>query len=177
MQSASDPTTKDFVTWVFTAISLGFTAFTFWYARKSRRDAFALDEWKLERGELLRAVRDFESEIDLLHSLTSGAHQIGQLREQLSDRNQKIAVAHRKLVREAERATVLKLPPALAYGAEVDQESAWDRLNQSLADIALMDDAAQVRARLVNVATDGRSITLGIDTALNAQRETRSQIR
>lgn len=164
---------KDYVTWLLTAVALAWNFYNFLYARKLRRDTFELDEWKLERGDVLRALREFEGEVDLMLLLSSGAHQLEKLREEITASNQKIVVAHLKLVREVERATELKLPPALAYGAAIDQETAWDRINEALADIALLEEAIQIRLKLPAIAAHARAIAKGVSSMINSQRSAR----
>lgn len=167
-------TAKDYISWLLSLLSLFFTAYTFLYAKNLRRENFTIDEWKLDREALMQVTRDFDSDVDLLHSLTTGAHQIDELKQEIADGNRKIAASHRKLARELNRSTALKLPPALAYGAKVDQESAWDRLNEALAEIAALDDPAHVLARLSRATADGHLITSEIRAALDSQREMRS---
>jgi hypothetical protein len=162
--------TKDYVTWFFTIVALAWNAYNFCYARKIRRDAFELDEWKLERGEVLRTIRDFEDEMSLLLSLSNGAHEIEPLREQITEANMKIALAHRKLVREIERSNILKVAPSLAYGVTFEGESAWDRINEALGEVALIDDPNHVRSRLSRIVAISQTIVSGIEGALNAQR-------
>ena len=156
--TSSSLAVKDVMTWVLTAAALGWNYYNFDYAKRLRRDTFELDEWKLERAEVLRVVRAFEDEVDLLDSLSKGAHDLAGLREELSKLGPKVTVAHGKLVREIERSSVLRIPPGAAYGTVEGGESSWDRYNEAWADAEALEDANDLRLSLPKVAKKAREI-------------------
>jgi hypothetical protein len=104
-------------------------------ARQIRADAFAFDEWKSHRTEILQALRTLEASSSRLIILAKGAHKRDALLEEITKEGLKLAEAHLGLLREMERARHVPDWGPLAYGkVDAQGESDWDRLNTILAE-------------------------------------------
>lgn len=151
------------VPWLLSAASLWWNYFNYKATNKLKARDRDWDEWKMERNAVHQALRSFEDALDLLRPLQRGNHGLEDLTNEIQSVNQMIVTAHGKLTRELERAREMAAAPGVAYGMEVEGETAWDRLNSHFAEAALMDDAAQVRTRLLSVDACGQEIRRSVE--------------
>jgi hypothetical protein len=161
---------KDYVTASLALASLAWNYINFKYAKALRSEAFEADEWKTERNEINRAVRDFEDETHLLTTLSTAQHdRIGLLKE-LTERVKALTVAHGKLAREVERSGVAGIPIGTVYGFDDDGESSWDRINSALADAEELEDVVAMRAKLSVIQGLSREIARSVQSKLSGRR-------
>lgn len=157
------------VPWLISLGSLGFSVYNFRETRKLKAQDRDLDEWKLERNAVYQQLRAFEDTVDVLKALARGQHTVTDLKVEIDKANLAIVTAHGKLVRELERAAVLKAPIGCVFGLEVEQESSWDRLNSYLSEIVDLDDAEQIKSRLGSISLCAGEIGRSIQSACSTR--------
>lgn len=157
------------VPWLISLGSLAFSFYNFRETRKLKAQDRNLDEWKLERNAVYQQLRAFEDTVDVLKALALGQHTVTDLKVEIDKANLAIVTAHGKLVRELERAAVLKAPIGCAFGLEVAQESSWDRLNSYLSEIVELDDAEQIKSRLRSISLCAGEIGRSIQGACSTR--------
>jgi hypothetical protein len=174
----ADATTKDIVSWTLTAI--GLTVTLGWnlhnrirtdrIAKQLRCEAFEFDEWKVQRTEILRVLREFENAGGGLSVLAIGGHQADALVELVNQEGEELVRIHISLLRELDRVCSEQNWALLAYGQSVDEESDWDRLNSILAAIGEIDEDAQSkRVRLTGVDQHIRAISAAINSEIRVR--------
>lgn len=136
-------------------------------ARKLRGEAFAFDEWKLSRSEIRRTLRALEDRFDEIALLTDTADDAVALKTKLSEAGKALTRAQIALGRELSRAEDAWTP--LAFGPEVDGETAWDRVNQIIADIRALDNADAMRLRLPELKPLFDAISQGIEAEVRVR--------
>lgn len=152
-------TAKDIGTWVLSGGGILITViwnlhnrrYTDRVARNLRRDTVAFDEWKTQRAELLRCIRQLEACGNRLLTLTKGAHDAAALTEKINDEGRVLVEAHGSLLAELDR-TEWPQSASFAYGPSVAGETAWDRLNTLLAEATGdFPEAADMRNHLKGI--------------------------
>jgi len=157
------------VPWLISLGSLGFSIYNFSETRKLKAQDRDLDEWKLERNAVYQQLRAFEDTVDILNALARGQHTVLDLKAEIDKANLGIVTAHGKLVRELERAAVLKAPIGAAFGLDVEQESSWDRLNSYLSDIVDLEDAEKIKSRLGSISICASEIGRSVQSACSTR--------
>jgi hypothetical protein len=121
-------------------------------SRRNRRDSLAFDEWKVQRSELMSCLRKLEAAVSNVCVLANGKHAVDPLIDEINKEGRNVTNAHAALLRELDR-TGWPEAPNFAYGPTSDSsgETAWDELNNILAEATEMDDADQIRHLLAGI--------------------------
>lgn len=132
-------------------------------ARRIRGEAFAFDEWKSQRTEVLRVLRQVEEKFGELDLLGRSANKPPELKKRIAEIGQDVTRLHLSLQRELERVDADWV--ACAYGADYQGESDWDCIHSSLVDIALTTNQQQIIGHIETIVRHSR----GVSAAVNLQ--------
>jgi hypothetical protein len=127
-------------------------------AKKIRSEGFAFDEWKENRSEILRALRDLEAAAEGISLLARGAHGKDDLLQEVNAEALALTRNQLRLLRELERASPLVDWTPLAYGSVLGGESDWDRLNTIVGDLSDLESADDIRQALLGIVPHVRGI-------------------
>jgi len=161
---------KDYVTAALACASLAWNYYNFRYTKKLRSETFEADEWKYERSEIKRALRDFEDATHLVVLLTSAQHDRAGLVKELAERGKALTLAHGKLAREVQKSGLTGISIGAVYGYDADGESSWDRINTAIADASELEDVAAMRTKLTIVQGLSSEIARAVQAQLDEKR-------